>query len=101
MDVQWEATDQFGNLYVGMSSATSFAQLSGHVQDLAEKLKERFPDGPIVITIDFEYGEINGPDPEGVSHVLQTPWITDQTEIGPEEMAARLAEATGLPVQVA
>ena len=74
INVNWEATDQFGNLYVGQSDASSIAELQPHVESLFEKLRERC-DGPIQVTIDLEYGQINGPHPEQVSHVLNVPML--------------------------
>lgn len=98
--MQWEATDQFGNLYVGVSTATSFGELTPHLQSLAEKLRERFPDEPITVTLDLEYAEINGPNPESVSHVIQCAWLSEQTELSAEELRAAIGQVTGLPTNL-
>ena len=73
--MQWEGTDQFGNLYVGVSEATSLEEIRPHLASLVEQLKLRAAGGPIRITVDTEYGEINGPDPNGVSHVIRCGWV--------------------------
>jgi hypothetical protein len=73
--MQWQATDQFGNLYVGESAAQTLEELRPHLLSLIRVLHERNP-RPFSITIDPSYGEINGPDPDQVSHVLQVAWLT-------------------------
>ena len=73
--MRWEATDQFGNLYVALCDATSLDELKPHLASMVAELIARSA-RPIRITIDTEFGEINGPDPEQVSHVLQIPWIS-------------------------
>jgi hypothetical protein len=75
--VEWQATDQFGNLYVGESDAQSLEELRPHLAMLIEELHLRAP-GPIQITIDLAYAEINGPDPEQVAFVMQVPWLSSQ-----------------------
>ncbi len=70
--MQWEATDQFGNLYVGESEATTLEQLQPELVSLVDELCARTP-GPVRISIDLEYGELNGPNPEQISHVLRVP----------------------------
>lgn len=73
--MEWQATDQFGNLYVGESDAQSLEELRPHLASLLEELRLRAP-GPIQITVDLSYAEINGPDPEQVAYVLQVPWLS-------------------------
>jgi len=73
--MQWEATDQFGNLWVGVSDAVSIHELRPHLASLVEQLALRTEGKPFRITIDREYGEINGPDPDGVSHVIRCGWV--------------------------
>lgn len=80
--MHWEATDQFGNLYVGVSEAESVDDLRPHLASLVEELCQRTPD-PIQVTIDTGYAEINGPNPEQVAYVLQVPWLSGQ---GPDVM---------------
>lgn len=73
--MQWEGTDQFGNLFIGVSDATSIDELRPHLASLVEQLKIRTEGRPMTITVDTEYGEINGPDPNGVSHVIRCGWV--------------------------
>lgn len=76
--MEWQATDQFGNLYVGESDAESVDELRPHLASLIEELRLR-ASGPIQITIDLAYSEINGPDPEQVAYVMQVPWLSSQS----------------------
>lgn len=73
--MQWEATDQFGNLYVMMSTAVAIDELRPQLVSLVEQLNARTGGAPFTITVDTEYGEINGPDPNGVSHVIRCGWV--------------------------
>jgi len=70
--MQWQATDQFGNLYVGESEAKTFDELKPDLASLVEELLARTPD-PVRISVDLDYCEVNGPDPNQVSHVLRVP----------------------------
>lgn len=73
--MQWEATDQFGNLYVMTSTAVSIDELRPQLESLIEQLRFRTGGAPFTVTVDTEYGEINGPDPNGVSHVIRCGWV--------------------------
>lgn len=73
--MQWEATDQFGNLWVGVSDAACIEDLRPHLASLVDQLVLRTEGKPFKVTIDREYGEINGPDPDGVSHVIRCGWV--------------------------
>ena len=73
--MQWQATDQFGNLYIGVSDSMTVDDLSTELASMIDELASRNP-GPITLTVDQEYGEINGPDPNQVSHVLRAEWLT-------------------------
>jgi hypothetical protein len=75
MAVLWESTDQFGNMFIGMSSAQSIAELGEDFASLVEELKQRGNEGQV--TVDFGFGEINGPNPDAVSHVLQVAWLEE------------------------
>jgi len=72
--MEWQATDQFGNLFIGESDAQSFEDLKPHVSMLVDELKERAA-GPFRVHFDYAYRELCGPDPERVSHVLRVPWL--------------------------
>ena len=87
--MQWEATDQYGNLWVANSDAVCIEELRPHLASLIEQLVQRTEGKPFRVTIDREYGEINGPDPDGVSHVIRCPWV----EGLPAELAQDICDA--------
>lgn len=88
--MQWSATDQFGNLYIGESDATDLEQLRPHLASLLEELKER-ASGPVVISIDMDYTEISGPTPDHVSHILRAPNLSCfHSDQSPEEIRAEV-----------
>jgi len=101
--VHWEPTDQFGNLYIGTCQAFDIEDLRAPLTSMLVELRERAT-GDIRLTIDLEYSEINGPDPEQVSHILRTSWLETQIEAGkaPEhilesvnDLVLQLAESSG------
>lgn len=73
--MDWQATDQFGNLFIGESSSTDVESLRPELASLIEQLAERAGDSFRVV-VDFSYNEICGPDPEHVSHLLRVPWLS-------------------------
>lgn len=75
--MKWEATDQFGNLYVGVSEASSWSELQPHIVSMVEEIQAR-TSSAIRLTIDLEYAEISGPDPDRVSHILKSSWLGGQ-----------------------
>lgn len=75
MALLWESTDQFGNMFIGVSSAESVEELADDLRSLVEELGQRGSEGKV--TVDFDFGEINGPDPDAVSHVLQCAWLSE------------------------
>ncbi len=79
--VHWEPTDQFGNLYIGTCEAFDVEDLREPLSSMLEELRQR-TEGEIRLTVDLEYSEINGPDPEQVSHILRTTWFETQMEAG-------------------
>jgi len=79
--VHWEPTDQFGNLYIGQLAATTIDDFRGPIRSMLTELAERAT-GDIRLTIDLEFAEINGPDPDQVSHILRSPWFEIQMEAG-------------------
>lgn len=50
-------------------------ELRPQLKSLVEQLNLRTEGRPFRVTIDREYGEINGPDPDGVSHVIRCGWV--------------------------
>ena len=98
--MEWQATDQFGNLYVGVSEASSFEELRSDLASLVEQLQARSSE-QVVITIDMEYQEINGPDPEKVSHVLQVAWLQSQSGEDIRELVASELSESGVEIRIA
>ena len=82
--MEWQATDQFGNLYVGDSEAHCLEELRTDLAMLVNEVRVRAGDS-FQITIDFDYKEISGPEPERVTHILRVPWIATQL---PDEILA-------------
>lgn len=101
MGVEWQATDQFGTLYVGESDA---ADLDGLRADLASLLTEVRDRGgaDCRLTVDLAYQEVSGPDPESVSHILRVPWFAGADPGGVLESVRAhvnaICEAEGWPV---
>jgi len=85
--MEWQATDQFGNLYVGDSEAQCLEDLRPELAMLVDEVRERAGDS-FQITIDFDYKEISGPEPEKVTHILRVPWIATQL---PDDILAGVA----------
>jgi len=91
--MQWAATDQFGNLYMGESGAKTLAELRPDLESLVDELCARTPD-PVRISVDIDYAEMNGPDPEQVSHVLLVPGLEAfHSDQAPAAILAEIAEA--------
>lgn len=100
--MRWEPTDQFGNLYVCESQAQSVEELLPLLESLVREAASRAK-GTLRITVDLGYGEINGPDPEQVSHVIQAPWLSEQTDAVFEPIAdavRKIAADQGIEVNV-
>lgn len=98
--MQWEATDQFGNLYVGTSKSTDPEGLADELASMLEELSLRGVQSP-ALTIDLSYGEICGPDPDHVSHILQAPWLSglsaSDAKAQIEAVVQRVAADHGIP----
>jgi hypothetical protein len=77
--MQWQATDQFGNLYVGSTDANCVDDILPDIESLIQELKARVGDS-FQVTVDSSYGEISGPDPGKVTHMLRSTWISDASE---------------------
>lgn len=97
--MEWSATDQFGNLYEGISDAQSVEELHPQLVSLIERLYERVGDG-FAVTVDFGYAEINGPDPENVAYVMRVGWLegADRSEVftGISEMVEEICAERGV-----
>lgn len=85
--MEWQATDQFGNLYVGESSATSLDELRPQIASMISEVRLRAGES-FRVCVDFDYKEIMAPDPENVTHVLRVPWLASQS---PETFVGELA----------
>ena len=89
--MEWQATDQFGNLYVGESNAQTIDELRPHLAMLLTAVRERAGDA-FQLTVDFDYAEISGPEPDRVTHVLRVPWLGT---VGKGVVFAQLADSIG------
>lgn len=100
--IHWEATDQFGNLYIGTSSALHADELEVELAEMLERLGETTNE-TIVLTVDAEYGQITGPRPEHARYVLNVPLLTEWLSAGQsaEHVVAAVAEMVGPNVLVA
>jgi hypothetical protein len=83
--MEWQATDQFGNLYVATSDATGVEELAPHLESLVDELRSRVGTA-FTVSVDAPYGEISGPDPGRVSHMLKVDWLTSASESDLEEI---------------
>lgn len=97
--MHWSATDQFGNLYEGISDAQSLEELHPHLLSLIEQLHERVGDG-FSVTVDIGYCEIVGPDPENVSHIMRVAWLEgqskDEVQAGVSTMVEEICAEKGI-----
>ncbi|HMS54677.1 MAG TPA: hypothetical protein PKA27_04695 [Fimbriimonadaceae bacterium] len=93
--MKWEATDQFGNLYVGTSSSSDVSTLEPEIDDLLSKLRERCGEA-FTVTVDGEYGEINGPDPDQVAYVLQVGWLNSESAASVAATVSERVSVAGL-----
>lgn len=82
--IEWEATDNFGNLMVAKSEAETLADLKEDLKSLVEEALHRTPSGA-AFAVDVAYGEIAAPDGNAVTHILQIPLLT---KLKSEEMEA-------------
>ncbi|MCW5938164.1 MAG: hypothetical protein KF884_08585 [Fimbriimonadaceae bacterium] len=96
MAVTWEATDQFGNLFVGKSDARDVEALRSDLTDLCQAVFERADE--VIFAIDVPYAEVSGPKGDQVTHVLQVPWFAERRQAGEassqiqDEVAACLSD---------
>jgi hypothetical protein len=67
--MQWESTDNFGNLMVATSEATTPDGLAHDLQLLIDALLDRH-EGEVAISVDVPYGEVAGPSGNQVSHIV-------------------------------
>ncbi len=79
--IEWEATDNFGNLMVAKSDADSVGELRADLQSLVEEALHRTPVNA-VFAVDAAYAEIAAPDGSAVTHILQVPLLTQLSAKG-------------------
>lgn len=72
--LEWEATDNFGNLMVAKSEAETLDDLKEDLRSLVEEALHRTPSGA-AFAVDVAYGEIAAPDGNAVTHILQIPLL--------------------------
>lgn len=89
--MNWEATDQFGNMYIGASAATSRESLLPDVVALLGEMRSRIGIA-FQVTFDYSYQEINAPDPENVVFVVQVPWLASLSREVAIELVGSLVE---------
>lgn len=87
--IEWEATDNFGNLMVARSSAVSLANLKEDLLSLMEEALHRTPEGAR-FAVDAVYGEVSAPTGSAVTHVLQIPWLSARVQEGESKEAVQL-----------
>ncbi len=87
--MEWQATDQFGNLYIAESGAKSFEELRPHIDMLVDALRERAGES-FQVTLDMDYKEICGPHPENVSYLVRVPWLAGQDSVVVTERVRQL-----------
>ena len=73
--LQWENTDQFGNLKVATSSATSLENVKSDLEDMVRAVFEQHG-REVTFSIDVPYAEISAPRGDQVSHLLNLPFVS-------------------------
>ena len=103
--LQWENTDQFGNLKVASSSATGLDDVDPDLRDLARAVFDQHSEN-VKFSIDVSYAEISAPRGDQVSHVLSLPFVSDLVAKGGDKQAIqhalsdRLKDIVGDPEMV-
>lgn len=83
--MEWQATDQFGNLYIATSDAQNVEELAPHLESLVDELLSRVGTA-FAVTVDAPYGEIAGPDPSRVTHMLKVDWLGSASDTDLEQI---------------
>ena len=79
--IQWENTDQFGNLKIATSSATNLTDVELDLRDLAQAVFKEHGE-EVTFSVDVAYAEISAPRSDQVSHLLNLPFVTDLIAAG-------------------
>lgn len=82
--LQWQNTDQFGNLKVAVATGTSLEDIFEDLDGLAEAVFTQHSEN-VQFSIDVPYGEIAAPSGDQVSHILQIPFLADLVAGGASE----------------
>lgn len=86
--MNWESTDNFGNLSVATSAATSLEELKAELESMIDVVFARTPEG-VAFSVDKGYQEIAAPSDQQVTHVLTVPLLAS---VSAEEVQATLRE---------
>lgn len=84
MSLQWDNTDQFGNLKVAISDASDAETFESHVQDMIARVREQHGDAGLIFSVDTSYKEVAAPRGDQVSHILQCDWLDNPSHSSEE-----------------
>ena len=73
--LKWENTDQFGNLKVATSMATSLENVKPELEDMVNSVFEQHG-RDVTFSVDVPYAEISAPRGDQVSHILNLPFVS-------------------------
>ncbi|HRJ27596.1 MAG TPA: hypothetical protein PLO61_08830 [Fimbriimonadaceae bacterium] len=92
--MQWNGTDNFGNLVMAESEARSKEPLEVDLVDMVGVVFHRHPDN-VTFSIDVDFAQISAPSGLNVTHILNLPWIAERLESGEpaEALQAELTQA--------
>ena len=86
--MHWESTDNFGNLSVATSSATSLDELRAELESMIDVVFARTAEG-VRFSVDKSYQEIAAPSDQQVTHVLTVPLLAS---VSAEDVQSTLRE---------
>jgi hypothetical protein len=72
--LRWESTDNFGNLSIATTSATTLDELKADIESMIDVVFSRTPEG-VTFSVDKAYQEIAAPSDSQVTHVLTVPLL--------------------------
>lgn len=82
--LQWENTDQFGNLKAATSSASGLDNVEDDLKDLVRAVFDQHGED-VKFSVDVAYAEISAPRGDQVSHILNLPFVSDLVASGVEK----------------
>lgn len=77
--LNWENTDQFGNLKVAESAATSLDNVESDLRDMVRAVFDEH-DHNVTFAVDAGYAEISAPRGDQVSHILNLPFVNSAAD---------------------